>query len=114
VPWGAFFPVLSHLAVETPDEVIEIVAGRAGAEARRRRRELLNRLTSAQRQVLRLIAEGNAPDEVARRLFVTRSTVASHLTPIYDEFRNVWELPEETRLSYHDLWREFHEHFGAV
>jgi len=114
VPWGAFFPALSHLAVKTPEEVIEIIAGQAGAEARRRRRELLTRLTSAQRQVLRLIAQGNTPDEVAKRLFVTRSTVASHLTPVYDEFRNIWELPEKTRLSYHDLWREFHEHFGSV
>jgi CRISPR-associated protein Csx14 len=113
VPWGAFFPALSHLAIKTPDEIVEIIADRAGAETRRRCRDLLDQLTRREREILRLIAEGKTPQEVAERLFVSRSTVASHLTSIFGKFRNVWELPVDSRQTYHDLWRAFHTYYTS-
>ncbi|MEY2878841.1 MAG: hypothetical protein RLZZ15_1221 [Verrucomicrobiota bacterium] len=47
----------------------------------------LAQLTQREREVLALVAEGDADKEICTKLGVTRSTVKNHLTAIYDKWR---------------------------
>lgn len=44
-------------------------------------------LTEREREVLALVASGDADKEICEKLGVTRSTVKNHLTAIYDKWR---------------------------
>jgi len=63
--------------------------------------------------VLRAIAEGLSPAQVADRLAVTRKTVDTHKTAILAECRVAWNLPEDARLSYHWLREKFGRYFSG-
>jgi DNA-binding NarL/FixJ family response regulator len=52
---------------------------------RRRREDLLSRLTEREREVLGLIAEGMSNRAIAARLFVTERTVEAHVTQIFQK-----------------------------
>ena len=58
------------------------VAGGAASAARE-----LAQLTEREREVLALVANGDADKEICAKLGVTRSTVKNHLTAIYDKWR---------------------------
>jgi len=47
----------------------------------------LGLLTEREREVLALVAEGDADKEICGKLGITRSTVKNHLTAIYDKWR---------------------------
>lgn len=47
----------------------------------------LAQLTAREREVLALVAEGDADKEICEKLGITRSTVKNHLTAIYDKWR---------------------------
>ena len=47
----------------------------------------LRQLTEREREVLALVAQGDADKEICDKLGVTRSTVKNHLTAIYDKWR---------------------------
>lgn len=61
--------------------------------------ELVEALTEAQRRVAALAADGHTNREIARRLFVTTSTVEQHLTHVYRklEIKHRSELPAGSR-----------------
>jgi DNA-binding NarL/FixJ family response regulator len=48
---------------------------------------VLVRLTAREQEVLQLLAEGLAPDEIARRLFIARKTVGTHIEHIFRKLR---------------------------
>ncbi len=50
---------------------------------RRRRRRLLNHLSTREREVLALMAEGHSNHGIAERLFVNAKTVESHVSAIF-------------------------------
>src|SRR5262249_45379923 len=60
----------------------EAVLGAAGHRVRRRR-EGPARLTAREAEILRLIAQGITAKDVARRLFISPKTVATHIEHIY-------------------------------
>ena len=47
----------------------------------------LAQLSTREREVLALVAEGDADKEICEKLGITRSTVKNHLTAIYDKWR---------------------------
>jgi DNA-binding CsgD family transcriptional regulator len=49
--------------------------------------ELATRLSEAERRVAMLAAEGNTNREIARKLFITTSTVEQHLTRVYRKLK---------------------------
>jgi DNA-binding CsgD family transcriptional regulator len=61
--------------------------------------ELVEALTEAQRRVAALAADGHTNREIARRLFVTTSTVEQHLTRVYRklDIKHRSELPAGSR-----------------
>ncbi|MDX8029266.1 AAA family ATPase [Lentzea sp. BCCO 10_0856] len=61
--------------------------------------ELVEELTEAQRRVAALAADGHTNREIARKLFVTTSTVEQHLTRVYRklEIKHRSELPAGSR-----------------
>jgi len=72
-------------------------------------RQVWERLSPRQRDVLRAFAKGMRPDEVAASLSITLNTVNTHKTAILAECRVAWNLPEDTSLDY----RFLREHFAG-
>lgn len=101
-PWGAYFPALQALA--RPAAVPSLPLSPADAV---RCSAVWERLTERQREVLRLLARGLSPQEVADRLSITLKTVDTHKSQILAECRNVWEIAEHVHLTYHFLRERF-------
>jgi CRISPR-associated protein Csx14 len=112
VPWGAYFPALRVLAQATPAQVISVQTRWLDQAERARCRAVVEQLTPRQREVLQALAAGCTLQEVAEQLCVTVKTVHAHKTVILDVCRNVWELPDDQRLSYYFLREKFGHYFG--
>jgi CRISPR-associated protein Csx14 len=107
VPWGAYFPALRALAQASPAQVIAAQTRWLDQTERARCRAVVERLTPRQLDVLRAFAAGQSPQEVAEALCISLKTVDTHKTPVLDECRNAWDLPEGARLDYHFLREKF-------
>ncbi len=105
VPWGAYFPALRSLAQPNPIAIQEQLRSLADDEPRRR--QVWERLSPRQRDVLRAFAEGRRPDQVADYLTISLSTVNSHKTAILAECRNAWNLPDDEPLDYRFIRERF-------
>lgn len=84
------------------------------AEEHDRCQQVDRALTKRQRDVLRAFAAGMNPDDVAKRLNITPSTVSTHTTKIFEECRNAWNRPLNFPLSYHFLYERFGKYFDAT
>lgn len=111
VPWGAYFPTLRLLTGVTPWQAVAAQIEWLDATERTRCQQVVDRLTSRQREVLRAFAAGHNPQEVAELLSVTVKAVDLHKTVILSECRNAWGIPESTRLTYHFLRDKFRHFF---
>jgi CRISPR-associated protein Csx14 len=112
VPWGTYFPGLRDVA-RSPAEVIAGQTARLDADEQARCEAVFGRLTPRQKEVLRLLADGQTPQEVAARLHISLATVHSHKAVIFDECRSAWNLPESAGLTYHLLRERFEPFFAG-
>jgi CRISPR-associated protein Csx14 len=106
VPWGAYFPALRALA-QTSLQAVQEQLRRVAAIDEPQCRQVWERLSPRQRDVLRAFAKGMRPDEVAASLCITLNTVNTHKTAILAECRVAWNLPEDTSLDYRFLRERF-------
>ncbi len=102
VPWGAYFPALQAMARPATPPTLPFTPTDAA-----RCRAVWAQLTGRQREVLQLLARGHSPQEAADILGVTLKTLDAHKSQILAECRLVWELPENTHLTYHFLREKF-------
>ncbi|MBW7886061.1 MAG: histidine kinase [Caldilineaceae bacterium] len=116
VPWGEYFPALRTLAqtsVQSAGEQLRWLT----AAGEQQCRQVYERLSLREREVLRAFARGLRPQEVADELMIGLSTVNSHKTVILAECRAAWEIGDKTRLDYRFLREHFAgfvSHSGAV
>ena len=106
-PLGSYFPALRALAALTPEDVLASQTRWLDDAERAKCREVWERLTERQREVLRAFAQGMDREEAARALGISVRTVDSHKSVILDECHNAWSLPETERLTYHFIQRKF-------
>lgn len=109
VPWGAYFPALRTLA-QTSMQAASAQLRQFTANEDSTCRQVWERLSPRQRDVLRAFTAGQRPDEVAAALSITLSTVNTHKTAILAECRVAWGLPDNEPLDYRFL-RERFAHF---
>jgi CRISPR-associated protein Csx14 len=107
MPWGAYFPGLRALTQATPAQVITAQTRWLDETEQARRRAVVERLTPRQLDVLRTLAAGQTPQEVAEKLDISLKTVDTHKTAILGECRVAWSLPDEAWLDYHFLRDKF-------
>ncbi len=105
-PWGAYLPALRSLA--DPATIRQRLPGLIASDELRCR-QVWERLSARQREVLSAFACGLRPDQVAERFCISLSTVNTHKTAILKECRLVWELDETAPIDY----RFLREHFAA-
>src|SRR5579883_2846915 len=108
-------PILSRLLSANPHDartVMSAQAARADAEQQQRCRQIAETVTGAQRRVLRALASGLRPQEVADRLGISIRTVSSHTSVLLRECRNTWNIPEDKRLDYTFLHFMFANYFS--
>jgi DNA-binding NarL/FixJ family response regulator len=98
MPWGAYFPALRALALTSMQAVQEQLR-RVAAIDEPQCRQVWERLSPRQRDVLRTFARGMRPDEVATHLNITLNTVNTHKTAILSECRVAWNLPDNAPLD---------------
>ncbi|MGB8346369.1 MAG: CRISPR-associated ring nuclease [Ktedonobacteraceae bacterium] len=113
IPLGDYAANLRPVA-NTAQAVQNAKQAQMAAEERARCQQVDRALTKRQRDVLRAFAAGMSPDDVAKRLNITPSTVSTHTTKIFEECRNVWTRPPNTSLSYHFLYERFGKYFDTT
>ncbi len=103
-PWGVYFPNLRHLA-----EMVTIEQ-RKGllASDYARCQQVWKQLSQREREVLRGLAQGLRPHQVAKQLHISLSTVNTYKTKILAHCRNVWNIPPSEPIDY----RFVREHFA--
>jgi CRISPR-associated protein, NE0113 family len=106
VPWSTYFPALRALALTSMQAVQEQLQ-RLIAIDEPQCRQVWERLSPRQRDVLRAFAKGMRPDEVANHLNITLNTVNTHKTAILSECRVAWNLPDNAPLDYRFLRERF-------
>ena len=80
---GAALATFDRLGAAPWAETARHELGATGARARRRLDETRDDLTTQERQVALIVAEGASNREAAGRLFVTEKTIETHLSSIY-------------------------------
>ncbi|GIW02423.1 CRISPR-associated ring nuclease [Roseiflexus sp.] len=105
-PWGAYFPALRALA-QTPMQAVETQLRRIVAVDEPQCRQVWERLTMRQRDVLRAFARGLRPDQVADALSISLSTVNTHKTAILAECRVAWGISDDESLDYRFVRERF-------
>jgi CRISPR-associated protein Csx14 len=114
MPWGAYFPGLRALTQASPAQVIAAQTRWLDETERARCQAVLGRLTPRQVDVLRALAAGESPQEVAERLNISLKTVDTHKTAILSECRVAWALPDDAWLDYHFLRDKFGPFLGEL
>ncbi|MBN1220825.1 MAG: histidine kinase [Anaerolineae bacterium] len=105
VPLGTQFPILRQLAqaeyatLLQPDSLKKTEQEPCQA--------VWAQLSLRQREVLRLLADGQTPQEVADTLAISIKTLDTHKTAILAECRVAWGLPDDHWLDYHFLRDNF-------
>ncbi len=107
VPWGAYFPALRMLAQATPEHLLAMQRHWVDEAELRRCREVCRRLNQRAREILKLLAQGYTPQEVAEKLCISIKTVDTYKSQIYAECRIAWGMPEGTYINYHFLREKF-------
>ena len=79
---------------------------------RQRCAEVWEQASPAQRKVLRLLAQGYHPQEVAHQLVVTLATVNSHIHKLHGLCHNAWEIDEKHRFDYRSIQALFADYFS--
>lgn len=100
-PWGVYFPALralTRLSAAAPSFRPEDAARCAA---------VWERLTERQQEVLQALVSAPSLQDVAEQLGMTLKTLDSHKSQILAECRIAWDLPEDTRLTYHFLREKF-------
>ena len=100
VPWGTYFPALQALSRPTS---LSAVAPSDAVSCE----YVWNHISEREREVLSALAQGLSPQETAEQLNIVLSTVDTHKTKIFSVCRIAWELPDDTRLTYHFLREKF-------
>jgi len=110
-PWGAYFPALRTLTQVTSTQVIANQTELLDRDERQRCALVMERLTPRQQDVLKVIAQGKTPQDVAEALSVTLKTVDNHKSAIFAECRNAWGMADDARLTYYFLREKFGRYF---
>jgi DNA-binding NarL/FixJ family response regulator len=97
--WGATGYLLKNTRPEKIVEAIRDVVGGGGnlttsvtrllievLQANRGNRQLLEKLTAREREILLLLKDGYSRKEIAKKLFLSEDTVRSHIRNIYEKF----------------------------
>ncbi len=106
MPWGACLPALRTFA--DPAAIRQRMPGIA-PDDEPRCRQVWERLSNRQRDVLRAFAMGRRPEQAAEDLCISLSTVNTHKTRILSECRTAWGLSRNEPLDY----RFVREHFAV-
>ncbi len=110
-PWGNLFSAL-HLPADASLQTVMNLQGAAlDVTLHTRCQQVYERLTPRRRDVLRALATGLTPQEVANQLSIELSTVNSHQTVIYQECQAAWDIEPGRRLDYRWLRETFNRFF---
>lgn len=100
-------PFLALMLNRTPSDTIKTQHEQQKAEEQQRCKQVMDVLTDRSKTILQAIAQGLHPREVADTLHLDSSTISYYTSKIYRECRNVWNVPEDTRLDYHFIQAKF-------
>jgi CRISPR-associated protein Csx14 len=100
-------PFLALMLNRSPSATIQAQRDEQRAEEQKRCQRVVDALTEKPRQVLQLIAQGMHPSEAAVALGIKSSTISTHASAIYQECRNVWNVPEKEQVNYRYVQMKF-------
>lgn len=105
-------PVLAWMLNRSPSDTIQTQREEQQAEERGRCQQVVDQLAKKQLQVLRLLAQGMHPSEVAEAMNIRSSTISSYTNPIYGICRNVWDVRDNEQVNYRYVQMKFASFFS--
>nr|WP_290666988.1 CRISPR-associated ring nuclease [Ardenticatena sp.] len=100
---GRTFPLPLGEQVYSSEEVLHRQRRILDNAHRQRCETVWKDLSRRERDVLTLYAQGLSTGEIAARLHLSTNTVNTYRRRIFERVRNVWELPDDHPLRYHQL-----------
>jgi CRISPR-associated protein Csx14 len=107
-------PILSHLLSSNHSDARAAIRSQTEqreAEEHAKCSQVVNEAKPAQRKVLRAIAKGLYPQDVAALLNRNLATINSHTNVLYGLCRNAWNIPGKVRVDYRFLQMKFANYF---
>ena len=104
-------PFLALMLNRSPSDTILTQREQQKAEEQEHCKAVVDALADKPLQVLRVMAQGLHPHEVADTLHIKASTVSHYATEIYQECRNAWNVPENIRVDYRFVHAKFADYF---
>lgn len=112
VPWGTYFSNLPQPFNTSAKAVLRSQLVEMEAQHYAHCKQVEQALTKSQLKILRALARGMSPQEVANAFDISPSTVSTHTTRIYEECRIAWSLPSSQSLNYYFLRDKFERYFS--
>lgn len=106
-------PFLALMVNHTPSDTIKTQREQQKAEDHKHCQLVMDTLTDKQCEVLRALAQGLHPEQVAHALGIRPATVRSHTNVIYRQCRNAWNLPDKPVVNYLFVQARFADFFPA-
>jgi len=112
---GPFVSLGAYLANQSQPFYAAQSAQRSQVDAQERTRckQVVERATQREQEVLHAFARGLNQQEVAKELCITISTVDAHKTKLLNLCREIWNIEEGKRLGYHFLYKTFATYFDS-
>jgi len=104
-------PFLAMMLNRTPSDTIQTQREQQKAEEQKRCQQVMDALKDRSQEILRAIAQGLHPHEVADTLHLDPSTISYYTNKIYRECRNVWDVSETVRVDYRFVQAKFADYF---
>jgi len=104
-------PFFALMLNRSPSDTIQTQREQQRVEEQKRCQQVVDALNDRSREVLRAIAQGLHPREVADAMHLDSSTISYYASKIYRECRNIWDVPENLRLDYHFVQAKFAYYF---
>ncbi len=100
-------PFLALMLNRSPSDTIQSQREQQKAQEQKHCQQVVDALNARSCEVLRDLAQGLHPRDVAETLHLDLSTISYYTNKIYRECRNVWNVPENLRLDYHFVQAKF-------
>lgn len=100
-------PFFAMMLNRTPSDTIQTRREQQQAEEQQRCQQVWDALDARSREILQALVQGLHPRDIAVKFQRDSSTISYYSNKIYQECRNVWDVPKGVRVDYRFVQAKF-------